>query len=301
MTAEEEKRRRNMGLAPRMSSGDRREIDAQRRQKQKETEDRRREEQEVDRKNRLMRVGERVTPEQQKNLEDQAWNAIVQGAIAKADEKPEMPEELGRTLDELRARVAAMEALLNKKPDLQERVFPVINNGDGTFEEVVPAADLSELETVTNGRANDDEDGYAKLLTLSEIDEDAALALEIPFKGGHRYVLISAGSSERSFEGTLGVATVLATRRWNYPFTEVGGMGRTGTATNGIEDPNGASGVQGNGVDVDGLPEGVDLVPLGPGARVRIHIVGAGDDITYRFYAPNSTDGECEDTTGGFG
>ncbi len=96
--------------------------------------------------------------------------------------------------------------------------------------------------------------------------------------------------------------------RWTYQIAEVLKLeeaynlpsvrpnGRAGTAFNLKELTNGPTGVQGNGVNVDNLPDGFGLVPIPTGAVVLVYLwrlIGAGVSHEYWINEPNGVDGEC--------
>ena len=97
--------------------------------------------------------------------------------------------------------------------------------------------------------------------------------------------------------------------RWSYrcveqQMTEEGWMVKTDgriftECLNGCEDWNGPTGVQGNGVNVDTLPTGFQLVPIRGGPVVQMS-PGEDADVLWgwRFSCPNAVDGVCEDVTG---
>lgn len=107
--------------------------------------------------------------------------------------------------------------------------------------------------------------------------------------------------------------TAISSGRWWYDLTQVGLSGseivelespRTfkyaddNAALNGLEFPNDADGVQGNGVDLDGQiftdNSGLEVVPIGGGALVEVTLVRNTDGTTTpMFFAPNAIDGEC--------
>lgn len=100
-------------------------------------------------------------------------------------------------------------------------------------------------------------------------------------------------------------ATGIGDNRWAYGIAQVEYLkegtwdtvigGITGVGYNSIETPNGATGVQGNGVDVANLPSGVEIVPLGVGAVVRAYPVTNCDTggTEYVLEAVNQVDGTC--------
>lgn len=93
-----------------------------------------------------------------------------------------------------------------------------------------------------------------------------------------------------------------STRIWDYE-VELVAVGVSGDwetepdtemimARNTIESPNSDSGMQGDGVDADTLPNGFDLVPIGDGAVVQIS-GPYGEDGLWFFSVANLVDGEC--------
>lgn len=72
--------------------------------------------------------------------------------------------------------------------------------------------------------------------------------------------------------------------------------GRVLLAYNTIEFGNTGEGIEGNGVNVDTLPEGFKIMPIGIGAVVLVHFVrnSDGSDYTSWFSAVNVVDGECQ-------
>jgi hypothetical protein len=98
--------------------------------------------------------------------------------------------------------------------------------------------------------------------------------------------------------------------RWSYTCIEqektaTGWQTKPGGRTfyacqNGMEERNGPTGVQGNGVNVDNLPPGFCLVPIRGNPVVALY---PGFDTydppsDWRFYVPNSVDGVCDDWVG---
>lgn len=100
-------------------------------------------------------------------------------------------------------------------------------------------------------------------------------------------------------------------KRWLYAWTEAvktsGGYGgwatltggRSGTtserpAYNGLENPNGASGLYGNGVNSSNLTGTFDIQPIPAGVPVWMRVVGIDSgDPEYWFDAMNGIDGAC--------
>ncbi|GEM_PF-6782060 len=98
--------------------------------------------------------------------------------------------------------------------------------------------------------------------------------------------------------------------RWRYEWEQVtaagqfpavlaGGRNHTddGYAFNTLESNNTASGVQGNGVNIDNLPGTMGLVPIGVGAWVQLRgpVYDATTDANvWLFQAVNAIDGDCE-------
>lgn len=86
--------------------------------------------------------------------------------------------------------------------------------------------------------------------------------------------------------GTGYDAEYLGTSQWTH-------VGRVGIARNTCENDNAAEGLQGNGVDVDNLPEGFSIQPVPVGAIVILYQVGTGDAARYWFSYENGVDGAC--------
>jgi hypothetical protein len=109
---------------------------------------------------------------------------------------------------------------------------------------------------------------------------------------------------------TGSTAVAGAANRWRYEWEEVtpngqfpatvsGGRTHTnaGFAYNTIESNNVATGVQGNGVNVDDLPGTMGLRPIGDGAWVRMRGPFDDEDTSadvWLFQAVNAIDGDCE-------
>lgn len=102
-------------------------------------------------------------------------------------------------------------------------------------------------------------------------------------------------------------AEQFSANRWRYAWTEVfpldtpGDWGQ-GTRSSEEDGPafacaewgNSGGGVQGNGVNVDGLPDGFAMVPLGPHVVVLFGPLGPADEPWWAIVgAANSVDGEC--------
>lgn len=106
---------------------------------------------------------------------------------------------------------------------------------------------------------------------------------------------------------SISAATPNGANRWRYTASRVykdenGYRGwlpdESGSYTlfNGFEDPNGAAGVQGNGVNVANLEGTFALRPITAGVVVRgwkVPVGDLGDMFEYWFFAPNGVDGEC--------
>ena len=107
-------------------------------------------------------------------------------------------------------------------------------------------------------------------------------------------------------EGVITSSTPIGPNRWAYTVEEseylklgefgIKAGGRVFTAYNDCEQQNAATGIQGNGVDVDDLPEGVEIVPIGNGSNVRLtrRINCETLAIEWTFFAVNQLDGPCE-------
>lgn len=122
-----------------------------------------------------------------------------------------------------------------------------------------------------------------------------------------RWALINLGTSGCEWIwGKLGGATSIGDNRWSYPFTQMKYQqagtwaavpnGLTGTAYNTIEANNSATGVQGCGINVDQLPAGVSIQPIGAGGIVKItpEINCETQAVEHVFQAVNNADGPCE-------
>ncbi|MBL0922441.1 MAG: hypothetical protein IBJ10_09985, partial [Phycisphaerales bacterium] len=117
---------------------------------------------------------------------------------------------------------------------------------------------------------------------------------------------------QRLFARIIGAAPLSgAANRWLYEWQEVNlrddrsavvgsaprGSAALGPALNLMEAGNSASGVQGNGVDVSGLPAGMTLRPIGGAAVVALEgPLGAPGDEYWVFAAVNAIDGECDES-----
>jgi hypothetical protein len=95
-------------------------------------------------------------------------------------------------------------------------------------------------------------------------------------------------------------------KRWVYTIAEqektaagwagwtVKAGGRTGNAFNKAEEPNGASGLYGNGVNSANLLTGFDIQPIPVGRLVDVGTVSRTDGVAeYWFTEPNAIDGTC--------
>lgn len=110
------------------------------------------------------------------------------------------------------------------------------------------------------------------------------------------------------FFARLGAATEISSNRWEYAWEEVvldsgAWVARTDGRTDETRDvahnlaevANSSSGVQGNGVDVDTLPDGFSLQPAPAGIVVWMHQVRERDGSAHGwwFAHQNGVDGEC--------
>lgn len=120
------------------------------------------------------------------------------------------------------------------------------------------------------------------------------------------YVVPERGSE--SFWGEITASTSDGDNKWLYSGTEKrrtstgwedkpGGRTFTG-AINGMESPNSASGVQGNGIDLDGAiftdNDQIEMQPIATGVVVRVweDLLEDGTKV-YTFNSPNAMDGPC--------
>jgi len=83
-----------------------------------------------------------------------------------------------------------------------------------------------------------------------------------------------------------------APNRWDYTGFTLSGDQQTVDLRNGMEDPNTGTGVEGNGVNMDTLPDGFGMVPIGVGAVVRAWPPDEPGD-PWKFSVANAIDGEC--------
>lgn len=131
---------------------------------------------------------------------------------------------------------------------------------------------------------------------------------------------ISTPRHKRTFKARIlnSTPSTEGPNRWDYQFAEVikngpgydgwalRTNGRTGDAFNYIELPNSDSGVQGNGIDLETLPEGFEVKPAYPslpnGVVVDMEMVRwamvdgnnvVDSGLEYWFYGYNPVDGEC--------
>lgn len=118
------------------------------------------------------------------------------------------------------------------------------------------------------------------------------------------------GGGSREFWAEIGDATDKADNQWWYDWMEVR---RTSTgfeafdgardsdtceqAINSVEENNGSSGIQGNGIDHDGAdyPAGFELQPIrgNPVRRMYVDYLADGSAV-YTFEASNAEDGTCD-------
>ena len=110
------------------------------------------------------------------------------------------------------------------------------------------------------------------------------------------------------FYAQIGAAVADGTNRWKYAWTEIEKLtagygawtnvleGRSGSAArNFVEGMNAGTGVQGNGVDIDGVdfPAGFSLQKCPSGVFVVMHRIQVADDEEFWFSYENAIDGTC--------
>ena len=127
---------------------------------------------------------------------------------------------------------------------------------------------------------------------------------------GQRYgtTLGGAGNFDPYFPAKLNGNTDISDNRWSYTWTEVelnitgtystkaGGRTNTshGVAYNRNESGNTGSGVEGNGVNVDNLPAGFTMQPIGTNAVVSMRLeTNCSDVLEPMFEVSNAIDGSC--------
>jgi hypothetical protein len=138
-------------------------------------------------------------------------------------------------------------------------------------------------------------------------EEDAQPNISNSFYTYGDFVL--PGLSENTFWGIIQSYTSLGSNQWSYSvkrtsktatgYSNWSGTGTAFTAYNSMEYINDGSGVEGNGVDIDGtdFPTGFSIQPIPAGSPVLIHkldILNGGEpDEEYWFCVPNGIDGTC--------
>lgn len=143
---------------------------------------------------------------------------------------------------------------------------------------------------------------------LYELNGDAEASIDaivqaftIGDNAGNTIWVFNAYAAEPFFLVKLGGATAIPnySNRWKYSYTQVvperegrykvpDGAG-TGDCYNMVEANNSATGVQGNGIDVDNLPAGYNLGPIGAGAVVVAYLVincDGNPEIHFEGYNP---------------
>lgn len=108
------------------------------------------------------------------------------------------------------------------------------------------------------------------------------------------YWIEAGGVGATSQWATIGGSSADGDNKWVYTATLEDSGEEAAGVRNGMELPNSGAGVQGNGVNVDNLPDGFEIQPIASGVRVRVWTLEneEGED-EYWFFAPNAVDGEC--------
>lgn len=118
------------------------------------------------------------------------------------------------------------------------------------------------------------------------------------------------GNVARVFPAQITVVNTGGDNYWAYDFEEMkkvgpgydseylGGdvwdhIGVVGTAYNFCENTNGNMGVQGNGVDVENLPDGFEIQPCPEGSIIVMYQIRYGVGYEYWFEYQNGIDGAC--------
>tara|TARA_R110000803_G_scaffold43701_4_gene93024 strand:+ start:1988 stop:2518 length:531 start_codon:yes stop_codon:yes gene_type:complete len=145
---------------------------------------------------------------------------------------------------------------------------------------------------------------------VPSIEAGAGLAVE---RRGSRISLTKPSITEppgrATFWGRILASEGDAANRWTYQYEEVvlpgegyvgwetrlGPTARAGTAYNFAEIPNKDDGIQGNGVNVDTLPQGFFVQPIAVGVIVALANVrrAGGQGFEQWFLAMNAVDGIC--------
>ena len=153
--------------------------------------------------------------------------------------------------------------------------------------------------------------GWMDLITAIRIGSGGAGAYDADSSGNRlEWMDLNVDGREALLMARITGSTSIGDNRWSYSWESVIGneqatdpgtfkaapSARTGTAYNGLEAGNTAAGVQGCGIDVDNLPTGWALQPIGDGAVVALRWVTDCSDPRsgwWQFEAANNADGEC--------
>lgn len=121
---------------------------------------------------------------------------------------------------------------------------------------------------------------------------------------------VGGSSTDNTFWAKIESYDTYATNQWTYSIRKAthisagysgwsgisSGTSITGTAYNTLEIGNSASGVQGCGINVDNLPSGFSLQPIGVNSIHKFYPITVGSGTEWWFSCPNSVDGTCPQT-----
>lgn len=229
----------------------------------------------------------------------------LQNDLDKLRDQTENRTVLQNTLDSLKNRT---DDRLGADPTFRVFFAKKADGSDTQFQEqVLNAGVFVDGDPDKSRRCTDDSDPSA-IITPDPSDHIVALLETEDFDGDgnkvKRYLELATAVSKSIFKALIGASTQDGTnKRWTYAFTEVTQTGtltyatksggRTGSAGNGIEYPNGVSGLWGNGVNGTTLAAGFDIQPITPGVVVNMTETNVSGTKYYSFSSANGIDGTC--------
>lgn len=145
--------------------------------------------------------------------------------------------------------------------------------------------------------------------TLPSVGDVVVIGHRYGPNDSHQWYVVPGGTW--TFHAKITGSTSLSTNRWKYAWTEVTRTatawadtsgGRSGTTTtnfalNGMEANNDGTGIQGNGVDIDGTiftdNTGLAIQPIQGSPVVAMEGRLVDGVLMFTFFAVNAVDGEC--------